>query len=243
MNLGQGVMAVWNDLEFGHEAEFEAWYQRQHIPERLRVPGFREARRYVAASGSPRYCAFYWLDDIAVMASPVYLERLAHPTRWTKRMMPRFRAMGRSPCSVTLDRGAGLGGAMTWIAMLDRRGAPRACIERAFDRAAGDPALVRLQLWECEPRIAALVNPEQQLRTHCDQVAEWIVCIEATTESAVQVHAASIVEAISPDGQQPQLYCAPAYRLVWRLEAAASVAPCSDDEAGIPATAPVGPLG
>ena len=54
----RGVMAVWNDLEPGHEPEFEAWYRRQHVPERLRVPGFREARRYAAIEGGPRYCAF-----------------------------------------------------------------------------------------------------------------------------------------------------------------------------------------
>jgi hypothetical protein len=58
MSIGRGVMAVWNDLESGHEAEFDAWYHRQHIPERLSQPGFREARRYLAQRGSPRYCAF-----------------------------------------------------------------------------------------------------------------------------------------------------------------------------------------
>jgi hypothetical protein len=57
MAAPRGAMAVWNDVEPGHEAEFDTWYMHQHIPERLGVPGFLEARRYEAIDGSPRATA------------------------------------------------------------------------------------------------------------------------------------------------------------------------------------------
>ena len=109
MPAATGVLAVWNDLEPGHEPEFEAWYRLQHGPERLRVAGFREARRYAASGGSPRYCAFYWLDSAAVLATAQYRERLANPTPWTRRMMGRFRAMARTHEDWIAEIFAGLG--------------------------------------------------------------------------------------------------------------------------------------
>ena len=231
MDSAPGVMAVWNDLLPGHEREFEAWYQRQHVPERLQVPGFREARRYVAVAGSPRYCAFYWLDSVDVLGSPAYLERLSHPTRWTRRMMPWFRAMGRTPCTVALERGCGVGGAMSWIAMVgDTADSPPAqAIRDAFDRCLQSPELVRMQLWQCAPWLLELGNPEQGLRTTRDQVARWIVFIEATAEQAVQTQSGAIFDAIARTVEPGSLVRAPAYRLLWSLRADEAPLPCADD--------------
>ena len=36
------------------EEEFNAWYDNEHIPERLGVPGILTARRYVSAGGHPK---------------------------------------------------------------------------------------------------------------------------------------------------------------------------------------------
>ena len=35
-----GILAIWNDCRAGREAEFEAWFQGEHLLERLAVPGF-----------------------------------------------------------------------------------------------------------------------------------------------------------------------------------------------------------
>jgi len=40
-----GILAIWNDCRAGREAEFEAWFQGEHLLERLAVPGFLFARR------------------------------------------------------------------------------------------------------------------------------------------------------------------------------------------------------
>jgi hypothetical protein len=52
--IGTGVLAIWNDVAPEAEAEFNAWYLEQHLPERLAVPGFRRARRWWSATASPR---------------------------------------------------------------------------------------------------------------------------------------------------------------------------------------------
>ena len=44
---GRAFMAVWHDIASTREAEYNTWHTRQHMPERLGVPGFLVGRRYV----------------------------------------------------------------------------------------------------------------------------------------------------------------------------------------------------
>ena len=48
-----GLLAVWNDLAAEDEAEFNAWYVEEHVPERLGIPGVHSARRYRDAGWPP----------------------------------------------------------------------------------------------------------------------------------------------------------------------------------------------
>lgn len=74
------------------EEEFNAWYDSEHIPERLAVPGVLSALRFVAIEGHPKYLAMYDLESHAVMDSAAYL-RVAFDksSPWTKRVTARVR--------------------------------------------------------------------------------------------------------------------------------------------------------
>lgn len=74
------------------EEEFNAWYDSEHLPERLAVPGVETALRFVATDGHPKYLAMYDLENQAVMASEAYL-RVAFDksSPWTKRVTARVR--------------------------------------------------------------------------------------------------------------------------------------------------------
>ena len=43
---GRAFLAMWHDIAEAGDAEYNAWHTRQHMPERLGVPGFRVGRRY-----------------------------------------------------------------------------------------------------------------------------------------------------------------------------------------------------
>lgn len=74
------------------EEEFNAWYDSEHIPERLGVPGILTARRYVCAGGHPKYLAMYDLENHAVMTSPAYLSvAFENSSPWTRRVTSRVR--------------------------------------------------------------------------------------------------------------------------------------------------------
>ena len=74
------------------EEEFNAWYDSEHIPERLAVPGILTARRYVCADGHPKYLAMYDLQSHAVMQSDAYVRvGYENASPWTKRVTSRVR--------------------------------------------------------------------------------------------------------------------------------------------------------
>jgi hypothetical protein len=72
------------------EEEFNAWYDFEHIPQRLALPGFLNGERYVCLQGAPKYVAIYDLRDTAVITGRDYLAEAGHHfTPWSKRMLAR----------------------------------------------------------------------------------------------------------------------------------------------------------
>src|SRR5205823_10281219 len=68
------------------EDEFHDWYDLEHIPERLRVPGFLNADRWIGTENPTISVATYDLDDVGVLHSPPYLAVGGdNGSPWTKR--------------------------------------------------------------------------------------------------------------------------------------------------------------
>lgn len=83
------------------EEEFNAWYDTEHLPERLAVPGFETALRFVCLSGHPRYLAMYDLERPEVLDSPEYLRvAFERSSPWTKRVTSRVRIYRAAGCQV-----------------------------------------------------------------------------------------------------------------------------------------------
>jgi hypothetical protein len=92
------LLLVLTDVPPEIEEEFNRWYDEEHIPERLAVPGFVGATRYRAVEGSPRYLALYELSDVSVLQSEPYLRLLNSDawTEWTTRIRPQFQNLLRN---------------------------------------------------------------------------------------------------------------------------------------------------
>ena len=72
-----------------HEADFNAWYEDEHIPALAAVPGVLAATRYRGDGGSHRYVALYHLASAKVPNGPAWREAASSP--WTDRLRPHFR--------------------------------------------------------------------------------------------------------------------------------------------------------
>lgn len=88
----RGLLLVMMDVDPEHEEEFNRWYNEEHVPERLSIPGFISGRRFRAIEGSPKYLALYELESPEVLDSDVYKQWVTTgQTEWTKRMREHFR--------------------------------------------------------------------------------------------------------------------------------------------------------
>src|SRR5437870_6983740 len=79
-----------------HEAEFNEWYDKEHIPALAAVPGVLCARRFRATGANRRYVALYHLEGPEVQATAAW--KSAADSDWTRRMRPHFRDHLRLVC-------------------------------------------------------------------------------------------------------------------------------------------------
>ncbi len=81
----RALLLVMMESDPAHDADFNAWYDTEHIPERLGCPGFISARRFDAVEGEPRYLCLYELESLDALETPEYQHHIANPTPWTTR--------------------------------------------------------------------------------------------------------------------------------------------------------------
>jgi len=91
-----GLLLAMMDPPSDAEAEFNAWYNEEHAPNRLTVPGVLSARRYTAVwPDGPRYMAMYDLESPETVARPEYRRLYAEQSEREKAMFARIPRMDR----------------------------------------------------------------------------------------------------------------------------------------------------
>jgi hypothetical protein len=159
----QGILAIWNDCRAGREAEFEAWFQGEHLLERLAVPGFLFGRRHAAISGSNAYFNFYLVESPSVLTSKPYLERLDNPTPMTKKIMSEvFLNMNRTVCHRTLRRGGFRGAYAVTVRFNDIPDIGG--LTRLSEALVRDPAIAACEVWSAVDPAGQPVSMEEKLR-------------------------------------------------------------------------------
>lgn len=97
-------LALWNGIaDPALQAEYEAWHSFEHVPERVGLPGFVQARRWRSLerpAGAPLYFTWYTLEDLAALNHPRYHAVFAQPTPWTARMRVQLTEFLRLPCEL-----------------------------------------------------------------------------------------------------------------------------------------------
>src|ERR1700743_2547959 len=99
---GKGRLLTSMDIAAADEADFNRWYDREHIEERVAIEGFLEARRYVAHEGQPKYLCLYSTARFEVLDSPAYRAALTKPTEWSVKTTARFANMIRAVARITI---------------------------------------------------------------------------------------------------------------------------------------------
>jgi hypothetical protein len=102
------------DVSPANEQEFNRWYDKEHLIERVGINGFLEARRYVAVSATPKYLNLYTTVIPELLTSQSYQEVLKNQTAWSQRVIAMFQYRIRAVLRVTASYGRGRGGAAFW---------------------------------------------------------------------------------------------------------------------------------
>src|SRR3982074_2059476 len=86
------------------EVGFNAWYDQEHVPNRLAVEGFLSGRRYAAAEDEgPRYLALYDLASPDVLRGAAYLRLNDERSQREKDMLARIPMIDRRVLELRLD--------------------------------------------------------------------------------------------------------------------------------------------
>ena len=127
---GKGMLLTSMNIDASDEAEFNRWYDREHLEERVAIDGFLEARRYVAHEGNPKYLSLYSTETFEVLDSPAYRTALANQTAWSKANIARFKNMIRAVARITISRGTGRGAALGIVRLRPPPAARTNCARR-----------------------------------------------------------------------------------------------------------------
>ena len=189
---GNGMLLTSMDIDAADEAEFNRWYDREHLEERVAIDGFLEARRYVAHDGKPKYLSLYSTKTFDVLDSPAYRTALANQTAWSKANIARFRNMIRAVARITVSRGVGRGAALGIIRLRPPSGGEklRAALQDLLDPAKLDGVL-SMHLIESDPALSKPLTDDPAAAN--PGAGDWFVLIDATDVNAVPVAIARFV--------------------------------------------------
>ncbi|TCK88680.1 hypothetical protein B0G74_6933 [Paraburkholderia sp. BL9I2N2] len=201
-----GLLAIWSTIAAESETDYMHWLTREHIFERVSVPGFRSGRVFKRRNSRPsEYMMLYELDNADVMSSPGYLERLNNPTPWTQRIMPTLEQFRRGGGSIVARGGnpAGHGGHISIARFEDAlpdRLAAREGLELVKALAKVD-WVVSAQIMSVKNDATAIATQEKSMRRSSEGEFAGLLLVESLDTGSLDraIAQASESAGIEPD--------------------------------------------
>lgn len=213
---GKGMLLTSMDVDPKDEADFNRWYDREHLIERVAIDGFLEARRYIAHQGSPKYLCLYSTATFDVLDSPAYRAALMNQTDWSKRNLARFKNMIRAVARITISRGQGRGAALGIIRLRPMAGSEdrlRATLREKLDPEQLD-GIISIHLIESDPALSKPLTDNPPVSV--PGASDWFVLIDATNVNAVsEAITTRFTGSAAFEGAAP--VSAGSYNLMWDL--------------------------
>jgi hypothetical protein len=182
---GKGMLLTSMDIDPADEADFNRWYDREHLIERVAIEGFLEARRYIAHKGHPKYLCLYSTASFEVLDSPAYRAALNSPTEWSKKTLARFKNMIRTIARITISRGQGRGAALGIIRLRPAAGSQerlRAALAEKLDPEKLN-AIIAMHLIESDPALSKPITGDPPVSD--PGAGDWFVLLDGTDVNAI----------------------------------------------------------
>jgi hypothetical protein len=202
---GQAIVAIWNDITPEGRANFYEWHSREHMPERVGIPGFRRGRRYIALEGEIEFFTLYEADNTGVLVGPDYKQRLNNPTPWSRESVVAFRNNLRGICNTVHSQGH-VEGAYLFTLRFDVEPGQDARIRDALSRdilpdMLKRPEITGTHLCICDRDLSGTNTNLQRERKI--GVPDWVAMIEGSTAAATKEAGALLRNTLGIPGVKP----------------------------------------
>lgn len=182
---GEGMIAIWNGVMPAYRDEIYEWHNREHMPERVGIAGFRRGRRYIALDADVEFFTLYETDTPLVHTGADYTARLNDPTPWTQRMIRGFVDTSRSLCRVAASHGPGQGGLLVtyrYDVMKGREEEQRCLlVHDVLARLAEAPGVVGVHLGVADVAASSIETAEKK-EIAKPLVPNWVILVEGGSE-------------------------------------------------------------
>ena len=182
---GEGLIAIWNGVTPEARDDIYEWHNREHMPERVGIAGFRRGRRYRAIEADVEFFTLYETDTPLVHTGSDYTARLNTPTPWTQRSIVGFLDTSRSLCRVAVSVGTGQGGLLVTYRydVAPGREEEQRCLlaHQVLPALADAPGVVGAHLGIAD-RAASAVQTAEKKDLPPGLVPNWVILVEGGSE-------------------------------------------------------------
>jgi len=221
----RSVSIMWTDIPEAIAPELNEWYDREHVRNRVDIPGYVWGKRYRAVRGGPSYMAVYATEGPHVQAGDDFLAVVTNPTPGETRFAPHFHNSIRMMCDVAASVGDSEGGIAGFLTLTPGDGAAGELRDRVVGTVL--PALVAhrgivaAHLWERNAETTAMASrgfPGDNLPRSMME-PDWLLAYEGTSLDAVLAAKNGLLREsdLRDHGAGPDLLFA-AMRLTFRYE-------------------------
>lgn len=220
-NSGSGFMAIWSDVEPADIEQYHNWLLKEHVAERVGIPGFVAVRVFRREVGpNLRFFILYETQAPSVLASPAYVERLNAPTPKTRAIMPKLKNFVRGAGRLVQSAGVCGGGTARVLRLgeadeiLGDPGARAALLERLL----GLDRVLAARLFEVDADATTIQTAEKKMRTSREESFGRLLVVEGVDEAALDA-ASTILEDALFDRTGAEHPFDQSYQLVAELQA------------------------
>jgi len=185
---GEGAVAIWHDIAPEGRDEFYAWHGREHMPERVGIPGFLRGRRYVAIEADLEFFNLYEALSVETLKGQDYTARVNAPTPWTLSAVRHFRSVARSICRVAHSAGPAQGGLMATLRYDVPQGGEtvhrEALLRRFIPDLLDKPGVAGVHWLVADDEASGVATAEQKARGVANAVPRRVLLLEGWGDEA-----------------------------------------------------------
>ncbi len=207
---GEGAVAIWHDIAPEGREEFYAWHGREHMPERVGIPGFLRGRRYATIEADLEFFNLYEALSVETLKSQDYTTRVNAPTPWTLSAVRHFRSVARSICRVAHSAGPAQGGLMATLRYDVPQGGEtvhrEALLRRFIPDLLDKPGVAGVHWLVADDEASGVATAEQKARGVANAVPRRVLLLEGWGDEAdfvalaKQALSSAVLDAVGGEG-------------------------------------------